>query len=128
MNTEIFEKRREALKEEMQARELPAMLVSLAANRYYLSGFELHDAQCNESSGWLVITPGEDYLFTDPRYVDAARKTWDDKNICVYAAKKHLEICTFLNGKGVTSMGFEPKALHLFDYDKLTEFVSLTPT
>lgn len=128
MNTKVFEQRREAFKKEIKARELPAMLVSLAANRYYLSGFELHDAQCNESSGWLVVTPDEDYLFTDPRYVDAARHVWPEENICVYAAKKHEEVCTFLKDKGVTSMGFEPKALHLFDYDKLKEYVGLTPT
>ena len=128
MNTSVFEKRREALKEEMKARNLPAILVSLAANRYYLTGFELHDAQCNESTGWVVITPGEDYLFTDPRYVDAARQVWDEKNLCIYAARKHEEVCSFLKGKGVTAMGFEPKALHLFDYDKLTSYVDLVPT
>jgi Xaa-Pro aminopeptidase len=128
MNTSAFEKRRQALKKEMKARELPAMLVSLAANRYYLSGFELHDAQCNESSGWVVVTPDDDYLFTDPRYVDAARQVWPDENVCVYAGRKHEEVCSFLKGKGVTSMGFEPKALHLFDYDKLKEYVDLTPT
>ncbi|MBG0790505.1 MAG: aminopeptidase P family protein [Desulfovibrionaceae bacterium] len=128
MNTASFEKRREALKREMKARGLPAMLVSLAANRFYLSGFELHDAQCNESSGWVVVTPDDDYLFTDPRYVDAARQVWPDENICVYAARKHEEVCSFLKGRGVTAMGFEPKALHLFDYDKLTEYVDLTPT
>jgi len=128
MDTAVFEKRRQAFKEEMAARDLPAMLVSLAANRYYLSGFELHDAQCNESSGWVVITPDEDYLFTDPRYVDAAKQVWDENNICVYGARKHQEVTDFLKGKGVTSMGFEPKALHLFDYDKLTSLMELTST
>lgn len=128
MNTAIFEKRRDALKEEMKARELPAMLVSLAANRYYLSGFELHDPQCNESAGWVVVTPGDDYLFTDPRYLDAARQVWPEEDLCIYAARKHDEIGSFLKGRGVTAMGFEPKALHLFDYDKLKEHVELIST
>ena len=128
MNTTVFAQRREALKEEMKARGLDAMLVSLAANRYYLSGFELHDAQCNESSGWVVVSPKGDYLFTDPRYVDAARQVWPEEDLCVYAGRKHEEVCAFLKGRGVTAMGFEPKALHLFDYDKLTEHVTLTPT
>jgi len=129
MNTSVFEQRREALKRELKARELPALLVSHAANRYYLSGFELHDAQCNESTGWLVVTAnGDDYLFTDPRYIDAARQVWEEKNLCVYAARKHAEVCSFLESKGVLSMGFEPKALHLFDYDKLREHVTLTST
>ena len=129
MNTAVFEQRREALKEELKARNLPALLVSHAANRYYLSGFELHDPQCNESAGWLVITAnGDDYLFTDPRYMDAARQVWDNENIGIYAARKHEEVCAYLKGKGVTAMGFEPKALHLFDYDKLSSLVKLTTT
>jgi len=128
MNTSVFKKRREELKNEMHARGLSAMLVSLAANRYYLSGFELHDAQCNESSGWVVVTPDDDYLFTDPRYLDAARQVWDENNLCIYAARKHKEIAEFLKGRGVTALGFEPKALHLFDYDKLAEDFTLTPT
>jgi len=129
MNTSVFEQRREALKQELKARDLPAMLVSLAANRYYLSGFELHDPQCNESVGWLVVTTdGDDYLFTDPRYIDAAKKVWPEKNLCVYGARRHAEVCAFLKSKNVTSMGFEPKAMHLFDYDKLSELVTLTST
>ncbi|BCS88751.1 M24 family metallopeptidase [Pseudodesulfovibrio sediminis] len=128
MNTAVFEKRRQDLKEEMEARNLPAMLVSLAANRYYLSGFELHDAQCNESSGWIVVTPDEDYLFTDPRYTDAAKKVWKEENICVYSASKHKQVSDFLKGKGVKAMGFEPKALHLFDYDKLADHMDLKVT
>ncbi|MEZ7198304.1 M24 family metallopeptidase [Pseudodesulfovibrio karagichevae] len=128
MDKSVFEKRREELKSEMHARGLSAMLVSLAANRYYLSGFELHDAQCNESSGWVVITPDDDYLFTDPRYFDAARQVWDENNLCIYTARKHKEIAEFLKGRGVDSLGFEPKALHLFDYDKLAENFTLTAT
>ncbi|MBI9081244.1 MAG: aminopeptidase P family protein [Pseudodesulfovibrio sp.] len=128
-NTSVYEHRRQELKKELKTRKLPALLVSHAANRYYLSGFELHDPQCNESSGWLVITAdGGDYLFTDARYIDEARQLWDEKNLCVYAARKQQEVCAFLKGKDVTSMGFEPKALHLFDYDKLCEFVTLFPT
>ena len=129
MNTSVFEQRREALKRELKTRELPALLVSHAANRYYLSGFELHDPQCNECVGWLVVTAdGDDYLFTDSRYTDAARKVWPEENLCIYSVKKHSEVCAFLEGKGVTSMGFEPKALHLFDYDKLSDLVTLTGT
>lgn len=129
MNISVFEQRREALKRELKTRELPALLVSHAANRYYLSGFELHDPQCNECVGWLVVTAdGDDYLFTDSRYTDAARKVWPEENLCIYSTKKQAEVCAFLEGKGVTSMGFEPKALHLFDYDKLRGFVTLTST
>jgi len=53
--TDIFASRREKLRSAMRARGLDAMLISQAANRFYLSGFELHDPQFNESAGRLVI-------------------------------------------------------------------------
>ena len=77
-----FAQRREKLRELMSARSLDAMLVSYASNRYYLSGFELHDVQLNESAGSLVITrDGRDYLCTDARYTDAAKAIWPENDI-----------------------------------------------
>ena len=52
----IYAARRERLRRAMRARGLDALLVSQAANRFYLSGFELHDPQCNESAGRLIVT------------------------------------------------------------------------
>lgn len=70
---EPFAARREKLRRAMRARGLDVLLISRAANRFYLSGFELHDPQCNESAGRLAITAdGRDWLATDARYLDAA--------------------------------------------------------
>ncbi|QGY39308.1 M24 family metallopeptidase [Pseudodesulfovibrio cashew] len=125
----IYEQRRENLKRLLKEKEIPALLVSHAANRYYLSGFELHDPQCNESSGWLVITAdGEDKLFTDPRYFDAARGVWGEDNLHIYSANKFVLMGEVLKSAGVKSLGIEPKALHLFDYDNLKERFSLAST
>lgn len=127
MNTDIFAARRDKLRAALRDKGLDALLVSHAANRHYLSGFELHDPQCNESAGWLVVTAeGDDHLFTDPRYVDAARRVWAEDALHVYTRDKHQLVCTTLEGRGITAIGFEPKALHLFDYDKLGEKVGLT--
>ena len=71
MNTP-YAARRDRLRQLMRARGLDALLVSHAANRFYLSGFELHDVQLNESAGRLVIcADGRDWLCTDARYKDA---------------------------------------------------------
>ncbi len=128
MSNHIFEQRRDNLKRLLTEKEIPALLVSHAANRYYLSGFELHDAQCNESTGWLVVTAdSDDYLFTDPRYTDAASQVWDENRLFIYAANKHQLVSDTLKGAGITSLAVEPKAMHLFDYDKLKEQFSLLP-
>ncbi len=122
MSNNIFEQRRENLKRLLTEKGIPALLVSHAANRYYLSGFELHDAQCNESTGWLVVTAnGDDLLFTDPRYSDAALQVWDEDKLFIYSANKHALVSETLKKKGIKTLGIEPKALHLFDYDRLND-------
>ena len=50
-----FTRRRDQARTLMLDRGLAAMLICLPANRYYLSGFELHDPQPNESSGYLLL-------------------------------------------------------------------------
>lgn len=55
----------------MDAADIPTLLILHPANRYYLSGFELHDGQCNESSGCLLIRAnGPDWLLTDARFTE----------------------------------------------------------
>ena len=77
--------RRNRLRELLQQRNLDALLVTAASSRYYLSGFELHDVQLNESAGFLVITrQGRDYLCTEPRYEEAAQRLWKGDDVVVY--------------------------------------------
>ena len=68
-----YRKRRDALRRKLCERNLDAMLISYAANRYYLSGFELHDVQFNETAGYLLVAAdGRDMLLTDGRYEEVA--------------------------------------------------------
>ncbi|WP_294554713.1 Xaa-Pro peptidase family protein [uncultured Mailhella sp.] len=95
MNKETFALRREKLRRLMYEEGLDALLVSQSANRFYLSGFELHDCQCNESSGCLIIMKdGKDWLCTDSRYEEAAGKLWDRERIFIY----HSASSEALNG------------------------------
>ena len=92
MNTP-YAARRDRLRQLMRARGLDALLVSHAANRFYLSGFELHDVQLNESAGRLVIcADGRDWLCTDARYKDAAARLWDEDRILIYGPDAATEI------------------------------------
>ena len=112
MYTQIYEQRREKLRALLRARGLDALLVSHAANRFYLSGFELHDGQCNESSGRLLLTArGRDWLCTDARFLDAARRLWDEERIFVYKGDGFAQIGALIKDRvrGVT--GFEAKAV-----------------
>ena len=98
---QIYAARREQLRRAMHRRGLDALLVSQAANRFYLSGFELHDPQYNESAGRLVITAdGRDWLATDPRYLDAAVRLWDEERVFIYGGYAARDIYGLLRDCG----------------------------
>lgn len=109
----IFLSRREKLRKAMRARGLDALLINQAANRFYLSGFELHDPQFNESAGRLVITSdGRDWLATDARYLDAAARLWDRERIFIYGGGAAKEIHGLLLSCG-SRIGFEAHGVSL---------------
>lgn len=110
---EIYAKRRENLRRSMRARGLDALLISQAANRYYLSGFELHDPQYNESAGRLIITAhGRDILATDSRYADAAARLWDQADIRIYNGDGARDLNRFLRQSGLR-VGLEAEGVSL---------------
>ena len=112
MNKESFEARREKLRRLMHEDGLDALLISQPANRFYLSGFELHDCQCNESSGCLIIMKdGKDWLCTDSRYEEAAAQLWDRERVLIYRGASSEAINQLLKklcgSTGVTGMEAE---------------------
>ena len=118
---QVYARRREKLREIMAGAGLSALLVLLDANRYYLSGFELHDVQVDESAGCLLIqTNGQDWLFTDSRYLDTAKRLWDKNRISIYpslaAVPEHLN--KFCKNHAVGCLGFEAKLMPLAFYKR----------
>ena len=99
MTRETFEARRESLRRLMYDKGLAALLISQPANRFYLSGFELHDCQCNESSGCLIITAdGKDWLCTDSRYEEAACQLWPSERVFIYKGSSSEALNGLLKG------------------------------
>lgn len=123
----IFAQRRERLRPLLWKKNLDALLVSNAANRFYLSGFELHDPQPNESAGMLVITAsGEDWLATDSRYAIAAEKLWDKNRIFIYGGGGATGIGGLLK-KLASIAGFECKNVSVDFARKLRNTAYLVP-
>ncbi|WP_027370977.1 M24 family metallopeptidase [Desulfovermiculus halophilus] len=109
---DIYEQRREKLRAKLVEQGLDAYLVLHPANRYYLSGFELHDPQCNESAGALVVAAdGKDRLCTDPRYLDAARRLWPEEDIFIYRNKRTPALAEFLGKQPYARIGFETRIM-----------------
>lgn len=116
-----FAARRERLRRLMAREGLGALLVSHPANRYYLSGFELHDGQCNESSGCLIVTRnGKDWLCTDSRYEEAAAELWERDRVFIYHGSPAEEVRALLKDKAPGVVGFEGKILS-WDYVRQIE-------
>jgi len=108
----IYAQRRDKLRQKMHKYGLDALLISHAANRFYLSGFELHDPQCNESAGYLLLTAsGHDYLCTDSRYFAAAKRIWNENYILIYSSDKTNQIRQLLRTKVNGLIGIEACSL-----------------
>ncbi len=124
----VYAARRDRLRASLAAAGHDALLVSHAANRYYLSGFELHDAQCNESSGMLLVTTdGQDRLLTDPRFLDAARRLWNEDGIFIYASNRYQAMGEFFKSLGLEKILFEAKSLSYDTHALLSEHIDLVP-
>lgn len=121
MDPQTYAARRERLRPLLREAGLDALLVSLAANRFYLSGFELHDPQCNETAGYLLVTTaGNDTLLTDPRYLDAARRLFAEQDVFIYSGPRGETVRKFLTGRGLSAVGVESQALDVQTYLDLT--------
>ena len=126
---DVFAARRDRLRAKLAEAGHTALLVSNAANRYYLSGFELHDPQCNESSGLLLVqVDGPDKLLTDPRFLDAARRLWSEDDIFIYSGRRYQQISQFLAKVHPGKLAFETRAMSVDTHARLAETLELAPS
>lgn len=108
----LFMARRNRLRGMIIGKGLDALVVSAPPNRFYLSGFELHDPQPNESSGLLIVcADGADWLLTDSRYALAAEKIWPKERLYIY--KKQAEGLADLLPREASLAGVEAASLSM---------------
>ncbi|MFO8030967.1 MAG: Xaa-Pro peptidase family protein [Desulfohalobiaceae bacterium] len=128
MPPDILTQRRQALRAKLEENSLDAYLVLHPANRFYLSSFELHDPQCNESAGCLLLTAqGRDFLLTDPRYAQQARSLWQEQNLCIYRQDRNHRLAELLHELGAYQVGFESRTMNYETYAALQDKVHLQP-
>ena len=71
------------LQDAIQAQGLDAFLVSIEANRRYLSGYSAEDGQFDETAGALIIASPRLLLATDSRYeLQAQREAAGFEIVC----------------------------------------------
>ena len=126
MDTARYAARRDRLRRLMHEENIDALLVTLDANRYYLSGFELQDHQVNESSGCLLIgKDGNDWLCTDARYFDAAKRLWDENHIFIYGTEAPAAIGKLARSEIRGTVGFEAGCMSVAFHTSFAEGLSL---
>ncbi len=111
-NLSVYAQRRERVRARMVGAGIDALMVHKPENRYYLSGFELHDVQADESAGFLVLQQnGQDWLCTDSRYIEAAYGFWDKAHVFAYSGSLPEATADFLKDRITGKIGFESNVL-----------------
>ncbi|MCB2225934.1 MAG: aminopeptidase P family protein [Desulfarculaceae bacterium] len=90
---------------------LDAVLVTLPANRRYLSGFAAEDGQWGESSGSLLISQNAALLLTDFRYELTARAQATYFETIIYQQGLPLLLGAVLPELGVKTLAYESEAM-----------------
>ncbi|HEX2915417.1 MAG TPA: aminopeptidase P family protein [Chloroflexia bacterium] len=108
-----------ALQAKMEETHFDAFLVSHFANRRFLSGYSAPDHLPSETAGFLLVTPGSNFLITNFLYVDSAREETEPAGfevvINVPGETFIQAIARLIRQSGAKRVGFESVAL-VFDY------------
>ena len=112
MNT----KRLKALRITLSEKNIPAILISRAENRYYLSSF-------SGSSGYLLITADRQILATDFRYVEQVKQQSPDYSLFETRGEIAKWFPEFLSGTGLKELYFESEDITFERYSKIKEIL-----
>ena len=100
-----------ALRRLLKKRNLDALLVTLPANRRYLSGFSPDDGQWGESSGCLLISQTAALLLTDFRYELTARAQAPYFETLIYHQGLSPLVGMIAPELGLTNLAYESEAM-----------------
>jgi Xaa-Pro aminopeptidase len=118
------EQRIERLRQVMQQQDLPAMLITNAYNRQYMTGFV-------GSAGYVVITQDRALFLVDFRYVTQASEQAAGYEIIEHEPKLAATILELLNQMGIKRLGFEQSDVSygaFLSYQKNLDGIELVPT
>jgi Xaa-Pro aminopeptidase len=105
----------------LPAAGIEALLVLVAENRRYLSGFTGEDTQFDESAGALIITSKELLLATDSRYELQARREAPDYEVICYKEGLAKQLPAIVERLNITRLGFESVRLTVEQHEKIQE-------
>ncbi len=125
MNTER-DQRINAIRRTLKENELDALLVLIAENRRYLSGFTGEDTGFDESAGGLLVTFEKLILATDSRFELQAQDEAPDYEVVIYREGLAKELPTLLQGSAIRRLGFEGNRVSCEQYGKMKNTLNTT--
>lgn len=125
-----------SFRKRLETAEIDALLVLIAENRRYLSGFTGEDTGFDESAGALLINGNDLVLATDSRYTLQAERECPDFRIHTYKKGLSKELPEIVRGLGIKRLGYENRRVsceqfgliekHLGEANSGIELVSTT--
>ncbi len=119
----ILENRIENVRKDLAEKKVDTLMVLVAENRYYLSGYTGEDSQFDETAGVLFITRDDLLLATDPRFDTQAGREAPLYDITCYKKGLAEALPDILKHLGTRRLGFESVRLSCFQYNKMTAAV-----
>jgi Xaa-Pro aminopeptidase len=117
----IIENRIDVIRKQLREHGLDALMVLVAENRYYLSGYTGEDSQFDETAGALVITGSDLVLATDSRFDVQAAAEAPLYDIVQYTKGLAEELPTLAKRLGIRRMGYESVRMTVLQLNKFTE-------
>ena len=115
----VLEHRIENARKALVAAEIDTLMVLVAENRFYLSGYTGEDSQFDETAGALFITRDDLILATDPRFDTQAEREAPLYDIVCYKKGLARELPDIVKRLGTRRMGFEGVRLSCLQYNKM---------
>jgi Xaa-Pro aminopeptidase len=124
MSIAPIDQRIAAVRQKLPEVAVDTLMISIAANRHFLSGFHAEDGQFDETAGVLLITGRELLLVTDSRYLDAARTEAPAYETVCHREGLVKALPDLLARLGTRRLGFESRRVSFHDVDRLRDAVN----
>lgn len=122
MKTDIQE-RIEKIRQKFAEQGIEALLVLIAENRQYLSGFTGEDTGFDESAGALIITLENLILATDSRYAIQAEQEAPGYEVVCYKKGLAHELPSLLKRLHIHRLGYESRRVSVEQYNAIHKAV-----
>lgn len=120
----IIAKRLAKLRAILKRMEYDTILILVAENRRYLSGFTGEDGQFDESAGALFITAQDQVLATDSRYALQAEYEAPGFDIHCYEKGLAQSLTDILTSLGTERLGFESNRMSVLQFQRFNEHLA----